>query len=121
MGPPTDGGEMANNSMTRSEALSWHSERAPDRVAIVCDDEVITRRDLEREANRLARAYAELGVGQGDLVTVALPNSIEFFTAVLAIWRLGATPAPISSRLPHFERAAIIELADPAHVVGVDA
>lgn len=61
-----------------------------------------------------------MGVGQGDLVSIALPNSIGFFVAVLAAWRLGATPAPISSRLPRIERDAIVELAVPSLIVGID-
>ncbi len=40
---------------------------------------------------------------------------------MLATWLLGAVPQPISHRLPSAERAAIIELADPALVVGVNA
>ncbi|WP_328606927.1 hypothetical protein OG943_44740 [Amycolatopsis sp. NBC_00345] len=50
-----------------------------------------------------------------------MPNSIEFFEAVLAICKLGATPQPISSRLPAAERAAIIELPNPALLVGFEA
>jgi bile acid-coenzyme A ligase len=63
--------------------------------------------------------FAELGVHEGDLVTLALPNGIEFAESVFAIWKLGATPAPISPALPDRERNAIIALADPALVVGV--
>ncbi|HLY84293.1 MAG TPA: AMP-binding protein, partial [Acidimicrobiales bacterium] len=44
---------------------------------------------------------------------------IEFFEAAWAAWKLGATPQPVSMRLPEMERAAIIELAQPALVVGV--
>ena len=57
----------------------------------------------------------------GDLVTLALPNGSEFFEACLATWKLGATPQPISSRLPELERRAIVELAQPALVVGAPA
>ena len=53
-------------------------------------------------------------------VTIGLPNGIEFYEAVLATWKLGATPQPISSRLPPIERSAIIDLANPSLVVGVD-
>jgi bile acid-coenzyme A ligase len=106
--------------LTRSEAVTWHAARQPDRLAIACGEEAVTRAELEAAANRTARAWAGLGVRQGDLVTIALPNGIEFYVAVLAAWRLGATPAPISSRLPRIEREAIVELADPALVVGVD-
>jgi bile acid-coenzyme A ligase len=76
--------------------------------------------ELERRSNRLARAYAELGVGEGDLVTIALPNGIEFLEACLATWKLGATPQPVSARLPEIERRAIVELAKPALLVGAE-
>ena len=72
----------------------------------------ISRAELDARSNRLARAYADLGVGQGDLVTIALPNSVEFYEACVAVWKLGATPQPVSWRLPDRERQAIVELAD---------
>jgi len=91
----------------------------PDRVAISHEGETITWSELEWETNRLARVYAELGVGQDDFVTIALPNGIEFFKATLATWKVGATPQPVSARLPKFERDQIIEVGAPKLVVGV--
>ena len=101
-------------------AVSWLAERDPDRPAITHEGRTVTRAELDRRTNRLARAYAELGVGQDDLVTVGLPNGIEFYEACLAVWKLGATPQPISARLPVREREAIVELVDPPIVVGVE-
>ncbi len=101
-------------------AVRLNAEAYPDRPAITCGDETITRGELERRTNRLARAYEELGVGQDDLVTIALPNSIEFLEASIAAWKLGATPQPVSSRLPRGELDAIVELANPPIVVGVE-
>ncbi|TDJ07578.1 MAG: acid--CoA ligase [Deltaproteobacteria bacterium] len=106
--------------MSYGRAMAWLAERDPDGVAIIHEDESATRIALEQRSNRLARAYAELGVREGDLVTLALPNSIEFFAACLASWKLGATPQPISARLPELERRAIIELVDPALLVGAE-
>jgi bile acid-coenzyme A ligase len=40
---------------------------------------------------------------------------------MIAAWKLGATPQPISSRLPTAERRAIVDLANPSLVVGVDS
>jgi bile acid-coenzyme A ligase len=102
-------------------AMAWLAERDALSVALVHDERRVTRAELERRSNRLARAYSELGVREGDLVTLALPNGVEFFEACLAIWKLGATPQPISSRLPELERRAIVELAQPRLVVGVAA
>jgi bile acid-coenzyme A ligase len=52
------------------------------------------------------------------MVTVALPNSIEFFEACTAVWKLGATPHLLSARMPAAEQSDLIELADPVLVVG---
>ena len=92
----------------------------PDRPAVTSGDRTVTRDELDRRTNRLARAYATLGVGEGDLVTIALPNSVEFYETAVATWKLGATPQPVSYRLPDRERQAIVELADAALVVGAD-
>jgi bile acid-coenzyme A ligase len=110
--------------MSYAAAMRWLAEREPEREAIVHADEraptpALSRGELERRANRLARDYQQRGVKEGDLVTVALPNGIEFFAACLALWKLGATPQPVSSRLPVAERRAIIDLVDPPLVIGV--
>jgi bile acid-coenzyme A ligase len=108
-------------TMSYGRAMGWLAERDPDGVAVVFGDATVTRVELERRSNRLARAYAKLGVGEGDLVTIALPNCIEFYEASLAIWKLGATPQPVSSRLPEKERRTIVDLASPALLVGAGA
>ena len=79
----------------------------------------MTRGELERRTNQLARAYQGLGVTTDSFVTIGLPNSIEFLEAAIAAWKCGATPQPVSYRLPARERQAIIELAEPSLVVGV--
>ena len=50
---------------------------SPDRPAVTCGGVSLSRGELESHANRLARDLAERGVGHGDFVTVALPNSTE--------------------------------------------
>ncbi len=90
----------------------------PDRVAIDHEGASVTWAELEERTNRLARAYEALGVGKDQFVTIALPNGIEFIEACFATWKLGATPQPISSKLPKLERDQIVELGKPALVVG---
>ena len=84
---------------------------APDEPAVTCDGLTITRGELDRSTNRLARAYAERGVGVGDYVTMVLPNSIEWIQAAVACWKLGAVPQPLSARLPDAELQGLLELA----------
>ena len=91
----------------------------PDRIAITCGDQHITRAELVRRGEDLAAQFHDAGVGVGDMVTIAVPNSIDWFVAYVATWRLGAIPQPISHRLPQREFEAILELAEPKVVVGV--
>ena len=107
-------------TMSIGRAIGWLAERAPDRPAITDEHGSVTWTELDRRTNRLARAYEQSGVGEDTMVTVALPNGIEFYEACIAAWKLGAIPQPVSARLPVAERDAIVELADPALVVGVD-
>ena len=94
------------------------AEDDPDAPAVTCGEISITRRDLQRRAARLARDLAGRGVGEGDFVTVALPNSVDWFVGYLACWMLGAVPQPVSAKLPPRELAAIVELAAPKVVLG---
>ncbi len=103
-----------------SRLITTNAERGPSLPALTHEGVTRTRRELDLTTNRLARAYESLGVKADDLVTVALPNSIEFFEACIAIWKLGATPQPISARLPFVEREAIVELANPPLVIGAE-
>ncbi len=63
------------------------------------------------------RSFAALGVTAGSFVTLALPNSFDFYETTFAIWKLGAIPNVVSPRLPLPELAAIVELARPALLV----
>jgi bile acid-coenzyme A ligase len=103
-----------------SRRLTDLAERDPDRPAITCGDDRLTRAGLESAANRLARDLRAGGVEEGDMVTIALPNSTGWFVAVAACWKAGAIPQPVSSRLPEPELRAILELADSKVVIGVD-
>lgn len=105
--------------LSLSRILSYWADIQPERVAVDHEGQQTTWRELDERTNRLARAYEALGVKENDFVTIALPNSIEFFEATFATWKLGATPQPISSRLPKIERDQIVELGKPALVVGV--
>jgi bile acid-coenzyme A ligase len=104
--------------MPIGKIIGWLAERDPGRPAVTFEGHTVTRLELEQRTNRLARAYQRLGVVQDDFVTIALPNGIGFYESAIAAWKLGATPQPISARLPRLEVEAIVEVANPRIVVG---
>ena len=103
------------------DAIRRLAVAAPERPSLTVGEVTLTRAELVAAVERVAAVFAERGVGEGSWVTLVLPNGIEFVEAALAAWLLGATPQPISRRLPPGERAAIIALADPALVVAETA
>jgi bile acid-coenzyme A ligase len=102
-----------------SRRLRQLAEADPDRPAVTCGDVRLSRAELERAANRLGRDLSGRGVTTGRMVTIALPNSADWFVAMVACWKIGAIPQPVSARLPAHELDAIVELTDPAAVIGL--
>ncbi|SHL07552.1 bile acid-coenzyme A ligase [Bradyrhizobium lablabi] len=99
----------------------WYAERKPKAIAVSHGADLLTWEQLERGANRRARAFAAKGVKPGDFVAIGLPNSNAFFETTFAVWKCGATPTSLSWRLPRGEAAAVLEILKPALVVGGEA
>lgn len=98
--------------------LAALTDADPDRPAVTCGPTTLSRAELQARAHGLALRLADRGVGVGDMVTIALPNSVDWVVGLVAIWKLGAVPQPVSPLLPEVEMEAILELAQPAAILG---
>lgn len=100
--------------------IAARAESDPDQIVVISDHEGrrLTAAELDAASNRLAREYLAHGVSRDDLVTVALPNGIEFVVACVAIWKAGATPNPLAPDIGAHERRQLETLTRPALVVG---
>src|ERR1700730_14846432 len=103
------------------DTIEAHVRERGDAAALV-GERVLTWRELDRRANRVARALAARGIGAGDRVAVGLRNSIEYFELIGAAGRLGATVLPLSFRLKRDEieylvsdTGASVIVAEPAN------
>jgi bile acid-coenzyme A ligase len=92
----------------------------PERWAVRHDDDVLSWPELADRTLRRAHALAAAGVRQNDFVILALPNSNAFYELTFAIWKLGATPAIVSPRLPQAELMPIIEAVGARMVIASD-
>jgi len=91
--------------------LTQLAAERPDRPAVTDIARTVTWRELDRRTNRIARGLIAAGISQGDLVTIGLANSVDFVEACHGLWKVGATPQPISWRLPAAEARAVMDLA----------
>ena len=101
---------MADIPLTR--ILAFHAEHKGEAPAYRLDDEIVSWRALERDAERRAITLAALGVERDERVALSLPNGRDFIASMFAIWKCGATPLPTSPRLAAEECRAILELSE---------
>ena len=76
------------------------AERHPDRIAFrwVDRDRTLTYAEAAEAMQRMAGALDSLGVQKGDRVTVVAHNGLDYLTAMLGAWRLGAIAALVNVR-----------------------
>ena len=84
-----------------------------EREAIVHEGERWTFARLDARSAQLAAWLRNHGAQPDDLIAFALPNGPQFLALTFAIYRCGATPAPLSAKLPAAERDAILATMQP--------
>ncbi|MBS1839205.1 MAG: AMP-binding protein, partial [Actinobacteria bacterium] len=98
--------------------------RFGDRPVVVTTSDSLSYAELDGAADRVARGLLERGIDQGAVVATSLPSSGEWVVLAVAVDRIGAVFAPVSSKLAPPERARLVEMVAPALVVtdaaGVD-
>src|SRR5262245_41772827 len=77
------------------DVLARRAATDPDREAIVDHRQRVTYVELRDRVDRTAAALQSLGLGPGDVVTIQLPNWVEFAYVFFACERVGAVANPI--------------------------
>ena len=98
------------------------AEQHPDDVAVTfaAEDHTetpVTWRELERRANQMAHFFESRGLGDGDMIVVALRNSLEHLYSVFGAWKVGVSVLPLRWDLPEWERDRLLEIAGASLVV----
>ena len=108
--------------------LPWNSPAAASDHPCMGDaNRVFSYREVEDRAAAFAEQLAERGVGEGDVLAVMLPNSLELLIGILGAWRVGAAATPINPTFTAREldyqladSGAKLLLALPGTVSGID-
>lgn len=90
------------------------------RLAICHDEMGLTWGELAAAALRRAHGLKGAGIAQDDIVALALPNGNALYEFTFATWKLGATPMPVSPRLPPAELQAVLIAAGAKKVIAQD-
>ncbi len=86
-------------------------------MAVVADDQSLDYQALNQQANQVAHALINQGIGENDRVGVCIERSSSLIVAILAIVKSGATYVPIDDKSPHDRITYIVGNAAPKLVL----
>jgi amino acid adenylation domain-containing protein len=99
------------------QAVARHAAIAPEATAIAQGRERISYAALDAAAGRYAAELAARGVGQGDVVPLLLPRSVQLVALQLGVLKCGAAYAGLDLRWPEQRLAAVLDLLAPPVLV----
>ena len=82
---------------------------APERIAVIFNDDELTFWEVEVRANRLAHTLIGLGVGEERPVPLLMGRSADLLIAMIAVLKTGAPFLPLDPRNPAGRLTAILE------------
>ncbi|KAB1650795.1 AMP-binding protein [Adlercreutzia muris] len=97
----------------------------PDKRALLwCNDageeRTFTFTDIKRLSNQAANAFADMGIGKGDVVMCILRRRWEYWVCAVALCKLGATIIPASLQLTRKDVVYRANSADVRAIVAVN-
>ncbi len=108
--------------MATYNAAAWLLDRHitagdGDRIALRCDGQPVSYRDVQREVWRAQNALRELGLHEGDRVVLVVNDEPAFFAWFLGALRSGVIAVPLSTMATATELTTIVADAGARAVV----
>jgi amino acid adenylation domain-containing protein len=82
------------------ELFEQQAVQTPDHVAVVFNDDEVSYRELNEQANQLAHYLQRLGLGPETVVGICLERSLEMIVALLGVLKAGAAYLPLDPDYP---------------------
>ncbi|GGH50409.1 hypothetical protein GCM10008014_15500 [Paenibacillus silvae] len=107
--------EIGSVESRRFSAESFHilfeeqANRTPDHVALIFEDQQLTYRELNEQANKLAHALLREGVELENKVGICMERSVHMIVALLGVLKVGGTYVPIDTGFPVERKQFILE------------
>ena len=93
-----------------SDLVKARVDAAPNKQFLFseADGRSFTYIEFMAAIDRAAAMLTAAGIGKGNVVSLLLPNSVEYVIAYFACWRLGALAGPVNSLLKSQEMSYVI-------------
>ncbi|HEX3792177.1 MAG TPA: non-ribosomal peptide synthase/polyketide synthase, partial [Pseudonocardiaceae bacterium] len=100
-----------------SQLFERQVHRTPDAPAVTAGSDMVSYRELNTRANRLAHLLIAAGAGPERIVALALPRSVDIVVAQLAAAKAGAAYLPVDPAYPVDRITFMLTDARPVLVV----
>ncbi|MGW3473049.1 AMP-binding protein [Saccharopolyspora sp. NPDC000995] len=116
---PSDHNQSTSSNGNLVEQLEWlaRANSWMDRPAYIVDEKTHLYREIYAGAGRAAAGFTACGLGVGNRVLLALPDSIDLVYSLLGALRAGIVAMPVNSDLHPDELRRAAEVAEPDAVV----
>ncbi|MCE7861872.1 MAG: long-chain fatty acid--CoA ligase, partial [Chloroflexi bacterium CFX2] len=94
--------------------LEEAARKYPDRACTVFKGAVVSYRDMNKMADSIAAALAEMGVKKGDRVGIFMPNIPQFVPAYFGILKAGGVVVAVNPTYP------VEEILTPVNDAGIE-
>ena len=92
--------ELVSQHGTIHALFEAHAARAPDAIAVTCEDRHLSYGELDRRANRLAHRLRKMGVGPEERVVICADRSLDMMVGILGILKAGGGYVPVDPECP---------------------
>jgi len=92
-----------------AEAFENTVRNFPEKPMLIFRHQAYTFQQMDRMSNQLAGGLVSLGVRQGDVVSIGLPNGPEIILSFLAAAKLGAVVVPFNTMLKEKELGYVFQ------------
>src|SRR5215472_2429357 len=91
------------------ELVARRGAETPEAVAVTAGDQILTYRELNKRADRLASYLRSLGVRADVVVGLCLPRCLDMVVGALGILKAGGAYLPMDPDWPSDRRAFVLE------------
>ncbi|MGQ0556749.1 MAG: amino acid adenylation domain-containing protein [Nitrospiraceae bacterium] len=101
--------ELSTQTFSIHTLIEAQVERTPLALAVTCGDQSISYQELNRRANRVARALQKLGVGADLPVGLCVERSVDALVGLLGILKAGGGYVPLDPSFPGHRLQLMLE------------
>ena len=99
------------------QKIEQYSKLSPQLPALRFNDSILTYKELNAHANRLANYFIEQGIQPEDKIAICTERSMEMMIGIFGILKAGATYLPIDPKNPQSRLTEIIADARPKIII----